>query len=612
MLRAALLVLAALPATLAAQHPYRHFTEAVEGRHARAHPVVSYRLRVDSTDLSRFRVEMRIRNAPDSLRLAMAVHPEYDDRFWRNVTAITAESGGRSLPVVRTDSTVWRVGGSPGEILVRYEIAVPTPGSPRAGWRPFVSPTGALTGGPHAFMYVLGAVLGPAHVTLDIPPGWKVATGLPPTSDPRTFFAPTISALIDSPIFVGRFSDWRFALDGVPHRVVYWPRASGAAAFDTVAFVHGIERMTRQAVSLFGRAPYREYTFVFQDDAYGGLEHYNSVTLGVDAKQLAAGPHSHLPETAHEFVHAWNLMRIRPAEYRGVSHRPPTMSGGLWFSEGLTLFYADLLLRRAGLAQDSSRAAHVEGLIQRYLAFTGNARLPAEAVSRAAYAELDAIGDYVASAHLQGELIGTMLDLMIRNATAGRRSMDDVMRLMLDRFSGERGFESRDVERVVGEVCGCSVTPFFAAHVRGGGPIDFDRYLAHVGLRHRVTWEPARNADGSLALDRWAYVQDAPGGGMRFVLQRPESAWGRAGLHTGDRVRSINGRPITSWPDFRAVLTAAALGDTLRVEVVRDSGPYTAIVRMAGFDNPVVRIEPLPSATTRQVALRDAWLRGAP
>ena len=612
MLRASFLLLATLPGVLAAQHPYGHFTEAIEGRHARAHPIVAYRLRIDSADLSRFRVELRIRNAPDTLRLAMAIHPEYDDRFWRNVTAITAEAGGRPMPVVREDSTVWRVTGAARDVVVRYEIQVPTPGSPRGAWRPFISTSGALSGGPHAFMYVLGGTLGPAHVTLEIPASWRIATGLPPTSDPLTFFAPTISALIDSPIFVGRFSDWRFAVDGVPHRIVYWPRESGAAAFDTVAFVRGIERLTRQAVALFGRAPYREYTFLFQDDAYGGLEHYNSVTLGVDGKRLAADPDSHLPETAHEFVHAWNLMRIRPAEYRGVSHRPPTMSGALWFSEGLTLFYADLLLRRAGLESDSGRTRHLEGLIQRYLTFTGNSRLSAEAVSRAAYAETEGIGDYVASPHLQGELIGTMLDLVIRNATAGRRSMDDVMRRMLDRFSAERGFASRDVERVVAEVCGCSVTSFFAAHVRAGGALDFSRYLALAGLGYRVSWEPARNADGSLALDRWAYVEEAPGGGMRLVLQRPESAWGRAGLHSGDRVRSINGRPIASWPDFRAVLTAAAIGDTLRVEVVRDSGPYTGIVRMAGFDHPVVRIEPLASASARQVALRDAWLRGAP
>jgi len=611
MLRAAALMLAVLPAALPAQAPYRHFSEAIEGRHARTDPVVAYRLRIDSADLSRVRVEMHIRNAPDTLRLAMAVHPEYDDGFWRTVSDVVAQSGGHAVSVVREDSTLWRLTGHASDLVVRYEVPVPQAGSPRGGWRPFLSATGALIGGPHMFMFLPDAPLAPAHVTLDLPAAWQVATGLPPTSDRRTFFAPTAFALIDSPIFAGTFSDWRFAVDGVPHRVVYWPRPRGAVPFDTAAFVSGIERVTREAVALFGRAPYREYTFIFQDDAYGGLEHYNSVTLGVDAKHLAEGVNSHLPETTHEFVHTWNLMRIRPAEYRGVSRRPPIPSGGLWFSEGLTLFYADLLPRRAGLARDSVRTSHLERLVQRYLAFPGHGRFSAEAVSRTAYAESDELGDYTASTHLQGELLGTMLDFIIRDATAGRRSMDDVMRLMLDRFSGERGFESRDVERATEDVCGCRVGPFFDRYVRGGNPIDFDRYLALAGLRQRVSWEPAKNEDGSPATDRWAYAEDRPGGGMRLVLQRPESAWGRAGLHTGDRIRTINGQPVTSWQDFRRLVGAARVGDSLRVEVSRPAGPFTTVVRMAGYDNPVVRIEALPSATARQVALRDAWLRGA-
>ena len=612
MFRAVAFLTAALPATLAAQTPYRHFTEAIEGRHAQTDPVVAYRLRIDPADLSRFRVEMRVRNAPDTLRIAMAVHPEYDDGFWRNVTAISAVSDAGTASVTRQDSTLWKVTGHSGEVVVRYEVSVPAPGSPRGGWRPFLSATGGLMGGPHTFMFLADAPLAPAHITLDLPAEWRIATGLPPTSDPRTFFAPTASVLIDSPVFAGQFRDWRFAVDGVPHRVVYWPRPSGAVPFDTAAFVSGIERVTREAVALFGRAPYREYTFIFQDDAYGGLEHYNSVTLGVEGSRLAENANSHLPETAHEFVHAWNLMRIRPAEYRGVSRRPPAPSGGLWFSEGLTLFYSDVLLRRAGLARDSSRTTRLQGLVQRYLAFPGNTRFSAEAVSRTAYAESDALGDYTASTHIQGELLGTMLDLIIRDATGGRRSMDDVMRLMLARFSGERGFESRDVERAVEEICGCNTRAFFDAHVRGGRPIDFNRYLALAGLRQRVSWEPAKNDDGTPATDRWAYVDEARGGGLRLVLQRPESAWGRAGLHTGDRIRAINGQSIGSWADFRRLVGAARIGDTLRVDVTRAAGPFTAVVTMAGYDTPSVSIDAIPSATARQVALRDAWLRGAP
>lgn len=605
--------LLAFPTVAAAQHPYRHFTEAVEARFSRSQPVVTYTLSVDATDLRRYAVEMRIRNAPDTLRLAMAVHPEYDDRFWRYVEGLQVESGGAALAAVREDSTLWRVRGAGGETVVRYSIRLPEPEPQRAAWRPFLSAAGGLIGGPHSFMYVLGAELAPAHVTLMLPPGWEVATGLAPTSDPRTYFAPTLGALLDSPIFTGRFHAWRFAVDGVPHRVVYWP-SPAAVPFDTIAFVRGIDELARQAVALFGRAPYREYTFIFQDAAYGGLEHANSVTLGAPSERLAADPAAYLRETAHEFLHTWNLMRIRPEEYRGVSHRKPQPSSGLWWSEGLTMYYADALRRRAGQRlSDSTRLSHLEGLIASYLAFPGNGRLAAEAVSRAAYSDTENLGDYVASTHLQGELIGAMLDLRILDATDGRRSMDDAMRLMLERFGGERGFAGRDIERVLSETCGCAMTAFFDAHIRRGSPIEFDRYLGLIGYRLRIRWRPALMASGQPSADVRVRPADMqPGDALRLVLFDPASAWGRAGLHSGDELVSINGKPMATWPAFRSVLANARIGDTLRVAVRRGAKPFTTTIVLPGYDRPVVHVEEVEKPTAGQRSLRTRWLGGGP
>src|SRR5437773_1799758 len=190
----------------------------------------------------------------------------------------------------------------------------------------------------------------------------------------------------------------------------------------------------------------RDFSFLRQDGARGALEHCNSDTLGMPSAELARDPSALLAETAHEYFHTWNLMRIHPAEYGDVAYRPPRRSRGLWWSEGLTMLYADLLLRRAGLPTlDSSRVAHVEGLIGRYLASPGNSRFSPESVSVLAYgAPPGSLGDYSASTHLQGELLGTMLDLIVRDATSGARSIDDVMRAMLERFSGARGFTGRD------------------------------------------------------------------------------------------------------------------------------------------------------------------------
>lgn len=605
------LTLFAPVSTAPSQQPFRHYTEA---------PVVHYTLRVNAADLSGWDVEIRLRNVPDTFRLAMAAHPEYDDQYRRYVTGFTAEVGGRAAAVTRPDSAVWQVmarsGG--GEAVVRYRIVLPPPppgpaSGRRAAWRPFLTPTGGLTGGPHAFMYLLGAELAPAHVTLDLPSGWEIATGLVPTADPRTFFAPSADVLVDSPILAGRFQSWNFSVDGVPHRVVYWPLPN-AAPFDTTALVGAIEALARQAVALFGRAPYREYTFLFQDGAYGGLEHLNSVTLGAPSADLAESLQDVLQETAHEYFHTWNLMRIRPAEYRSVDYRTQPPVAGLWFSEGLTLFYADLLLRRSGIRlPDSTRVAHLERLLGRYFANPGNARFSAESVSRVAYnAPPGALGNYSASSHLQGEVIGSMLDLTIRSATDGRRSMDDVMRLMLER-STDRGFSGRDVERAVEDVCGCDVTPLFDAHVRRGGrELDFDRYLASVGLRARVSWAPAV-FNGQPERDLRIFGWEPPGeSGVRLIISHPGSVWGRAGLASGDRLVSVNGTAVATWPEFRAHLQRLQIGDTIRLEVRRPTGPFQTTVRVTGFERPVVRIEELPRATAQQRELRAQWLRGEP
>lgn len=263
--------------------------------------------------------------------------------------------------------------------------------------------------------------------------------------------------------------------------------ASEAKAFDAGAFVAGTEKLVREAVAVFG------------------LEHPDSLTLGVPSATLAGNPYAFHEEIAHEFVHAWNLMRIRPAEYHGIDYRAAKPAAGLWFSEGPSMFYADLLLRRAGLPTSTpTRVAHLEELIARYLAEPGNARFSAEQVSRAANdARPGALGDYSASTHLQGELLGAMLDLIIRDATASRRSMDDVMRAMLDRFSDTRGFTGEDIDNTVVELCGCSVTSLFDAYVRGAGPIAFNRYLDLAGLHMEAVWEKTDMPD----LSAWAWME---------------------------------------------------------------------------------------------------------
>ena len=195
------LIALSIPSGLAAQHPLQDAVDAVDVRYALSQPVVSYGLRVDSADLSGFDVTIRIRNARDTFRLALAAHPEYDDRYFRYVgqVRVASPAGAGPASIAREDSALWRVVAPGGTVEVRYRLQLPVQDRPvRSSWVPFLAPQGGLVGGPQSFMYIVGATLVPSYVTFDLPRGWDIATGLTPTIDPTTVFAPSVDVLIDS------------------------------------------------------------------------------------------------------------------------------------------------------------------------------------------------------------------------------------------------------------------------------------------------------------------------------------------------------------------------------------------------------------------------------
>ena len=160
----------------------------------RSNAQLSYRIHVDAADLSGFDVEMRVRGAGETVRIAMASHPEYDDRYWRYVENLTAESRGAPLQVTPEESALWRVRAPGGDLTVKYRIHLPPQTTPnRSAWKPFLSPTGGLIGDLHSLMYVVGAASAPARVTLDLPSGWAIASGLEPTKIRKHLLPPPLS-----------------------------------------------------------------------------------------------------------------------------------------------------------------------------------------------------------------------------------------------------------------------------------------------------------------------------------------------------------------------------------------------------------------------------------
>ena len=144
---------------------------------------VEYVLSVDSATALDFRVEMRVHGVPDTLHLAMAAHPEYDDRYWRYLRDLHVQSRGRDVAVVREDSAIWRAAVENGEAVVRYRVVPPSYSRGRGSWQVFLSASGGLIGGPHSFLYLIGHESAPSRVTLRLPASWRSATGLRRVSD---------------------------------------------------------------------------------------------------------------------------------------------------------------------------------------------------------------------------------------------------------------------------------------------------------------------------------------------------------------------------------------------------------------------------------------------
>jgi predicted metalloprotease with PDZ domain len=464
-----------------AQQPNADHAAAFDVPRARTDPAAVYTVRVDTADLRGYRVTLDLRRPADAAALPDAwgdtlvlALPRWAPgayrlaEFGRHAADVAAAADGRAARVAALPDGRWVVDVRPGPAAravpwraLRVEYRVRFPSAAAAATpnnRNFLRADGALLDGPLTYAYVAGQERLPAHVRLELPAGWRAVTGLEPTADPAVFFARSYDVLVDAPVLAGpaeALRVWRFAERGVPHRVAYWAPAGarGAPAFDTAAFVATARAATRAALGVMGEAPYRDYAFLFVDGAGGGLEHLNSTTIGARADALARDPRAAAGVTAHEFWHLWNVKRLRPRELGPFDYQRVTRTPSLWWSEGVTDYFAAALLRRSGLRDSAAAVRDLAGALESYLDNPASARVSPERSSETAWDPPAVNGGYSVSYYLQGKLLGELLELRLRAATGARRGMDDVMRRLYDAFAGARGFAPADVERAVAATC---------------------------------------------------------------------------------------------------------------------------------------------------------------
>ncbi len=652
---AALAALALPPAARAARAQSttpaqaRPYTDAFEVHRARTDPQLDYTVRVDTGDLAGYRVTLVVRHPQlPAVRLAFARWAPGAYRmaeFGQYAEDLTASRDGRKITPTKQPDSTWRIvttrdlpdDVSPDSarklpedttaLVVSYRVTFPSPAAAAAPTdRSFLRRDGALLDGPLTYAFPTGAERLPARVHLDVPAGWQVVTGLVPTSEPRNFFAPSVDVLLDSPVLTGppgSLRVGRFDVDGAPHRVAYW-RSSAAVPFDTNRFQSTVATVVRAARRVMGELPYREYAFLFVDGAGGGLEHLNSTAIGVPAARLARDPAAAAAVTAHEFFHLWNVKRLRPRELGPFDYARAARTPSLWWSEGVTDYFAAELVRRAGLRDSAAAVRDFEVAVGEFLNNPASTRVSPERSSLTAWDQASANGGYNISYYLQGKLLGELLEIRLRSATGGRRGMDDLVRLLYDRFSGPVGFTPPDLERAASEVCGCNLTPFFAAYVHAARPIDWAPRLLAAGWQLDTTRDAAVDSLGrprpdlrvsALPFGGIGSAGGAAGGRPRLAAPVLTGAWYQAGLRGGDLVVSVNDTPIGDAAAFARAIARARIGDTVAVSVLRpvpgaDPESLQVAVGIAGYDVLRVRLTDVDDPSERQQALRRVWLVG--
>jgi predicted metalloprotease with PDZ domain len=571
-------------------------------------PYIQYTISISDKDTSSFSVEMQINNAPPSFQLAMVKHIEYDDRYWRYLKNLEGNAN-----ITRLDSALWQVKTNDKDVTLHYTLQLPTTTSNwHASWKPFLSSNGAFIGGPHSFLYIVGQTKTAAHVRIIKPEEWKIATGLASTVNPDVFYASNVEELVDEPILTGRFRDWVFTINGTPHRITYQPKLN-ISWFDASAMVNGIQKIVEKAGKIFNGFPYRDYTFEIIDDSYGGLEHKNSVTIGASSAGMKEDMRELFAEVAHEYFHTWNLVRIRPIAYGDVMYKKSPLAKELWWSEGATMYYQQILLIRSGLPMyEPTRIKHLEEYMGEYFSEAGNHMISPVKVSEASNADPGMLGDYSASTHLQGELLVTLMDIKMRSITNNRKSLDDLMRWMMLHSGEGKGFTNADIEKGILEISGWNAHKFFQEYIYGNRELDFNTYLKEIGLHSYVTWKDAVTEDGKPEPDRRMYSWLNNKGKLLLGITDPASIWGRAGLHTGYEVLSINGHNLKTQNQFFNEMRNIKFGDqaVIVVKSANNSIPITKTIHVTGYKKAVVKIEELPMLSTKQKDLYNSWAEG--
>jgi predicted metalloprotease with PDZ domain len=518
-------------------------------------------------------------NRPLEVRMSRSSPGRYAlHEFAKNVYDVSATDGrGRAVRLSRKDSYSWLVTGHNGTVRFTYTVYADRGDGTYAQF----DRTHAHMNMPAVFAWAVGHDRTPISIKFTVPSGsdWKVATQLIPTRNDYVFRAPDLQYFMDSPTEVSDFKLRSWTIAGPAGRVDTIRMAMHHLGTDAELdeYVEMAKKVVAEEVAVYGetaRYDHRTYTFLADYLPWvsgDGMEHRNSTIIS-STGSLARSKMGLLGTLAHEFFHSWNIERIRPRALEPFNFFQANPSDALWFGEGFTSYYDDLAIRRAGLMDDTTYAGNIQGNVDAVTNAPGRRFFsPMEMAQQAPFVDAAASidptnrGNTFISYYTWGAAIGLGLDLTIRQKFPGK-DLDGFMRTMWQQFGATTGVAIRrpytvdDLQGTLGRYTGDTAfaRDFFAKYIRGREIVDYPSLLAQAGFRVRRT-------DSTSA---WAGIEPFRYDTAGFVIAQPtmiDTPLYKAGLESGDRVTSFDGKKITSAAEWDAALAARKPGDDVPI-----------------------------------------------
>ncbi|MTI88954.1 MAG: M61 family metallopeptidase [Balneolaceae bacterium] len=530
--------------------------------------------------------------------------------FAKNVYAVKAyDSQGDELMVSRPNPHQWNVHGHDGTVRFEYTLYANRGGGTYAQ----VDETHAHLNIPATFAWARDYEHRPVKITFNVREdlNWKVATQLKHLEG-NTYYAPDLYYFMDSPTEIADFHLREQMIDGQNIRLALHTPATDAEV-DT--YFDKVIAIVKEQAEVFGELPdfdYGEYTFLscYMPNASGdGMEHRNS-TYVVSSKPLdrPLGGTS-LGTISHEFVHAWNVERIRPASLEPFDFEEANMSGELWFAEGFTSYYTGLILERAGLRTAQQYIEGLDGGLNYVINSPGRKFFnPIEMSYQAPFVDAATSVDpqnknnTFISYYTYGSVLGLALDLSLRQMDNGL-NLDDFMKLMWKEFGKtEVPYTVRDIEATLADYADEDfAAEFFERYIFDSQVPDYKNLLVSAG----VVFERA-NPDKAVLGSRIRIGDDGIGTlGSNAVMGSPIY---KAGIESEDKIISIAGTSLSEVENVDEILADYKPGDQVEITYSRWGTEKTVELTLAANKNYQTRLDENASSSAKE--RRAKWLSG--